>query len=120
MSSKPSYPFENHDAKVDELRTYLRWSKRLFYALIAVMVVNLLLTYGLLFHPSKPSVETCAPFCPSIHTRENLDTIFAQESSPDLLPSTELVVREVETKDIEARSPGSKSERMSRVSNQLI
>lgn len=71
MNAKPAHPFENHQEKVEELKFYLRLSRRLFVALIAIVFVNLVLTYGLIFHPSKPGPSTCGKYCPQIQAQQN-------------------------------------------------
>jgi hypothetical protein len=73
MNPKPHSSFEN-DAKVQEIIYYLRWSRRLFWGIVAIMVVNLILTYGLIFHPSRPSIETCAKYCPSIDATDQFSS----------------------------------------------
>jgi len=106
MNTKSPNLFENNP-KVEEIKFYLRWSKRLFAFLLAVVFVNLILTYGLIFHPSKPSVSTCAKYCPQIHDREAVDPSSGFTTS--LLPSieTEVIVHEgSETTALATRSVG--------------
>jgi hypothetical protein len=106
MNAKPAYAFENSKEKVEELRFYLRWSKRLFVALIAIIIVNLILTYGLIFHPTKPSSSTCAQYCPQIHAREALDPSPGFTTSLSLPINNEVIVcEEGTTKAVAIRSP---------------
>jgi hypothetical protein len=57
--------FEGHESKLKELAFYLRSAKMLFYITVMTMVVNALLTYGLLFHrPWGLSPEMCSRYCP--------------------------------------------------------
>jgi hypothetical protein len=55
MNSKLFNAFEGNEVKAEELRPYLRWSTRLFAFTVATAIVNLILIYGLTFHPSNPS-----------------------------------------------------------------
>jgi hypothetical protein len=56
---------EQHYAKeVGELHMHLKRDKSLFYALILAILINVFLTIGLIFHPSRnachtASVEAC-------------------------------------------------------------
>jgi hypothetical protein len=106
MSAKSASPFENNNQKAEELIFYLRWSKRLFIVFIAIIVVNLILTYGLIFHPSKPSPSTCAQYCPQIHAREALDPSpgFTTSLSPPINDDV-IVYEESTTKAVATRSP---------------
>jgi len=96
MNAKSASAFETHKDKVEEIKFYLRWSRVLFIALVGAVAVNLILTYGLIFHPSKPSPSTCAQYCPQIHAREALDPNlgFATSLPP---PVNEVIVHEEST-----------------------
>jgi hypothetical protein len=67
MNAKSASPIETHKREVEKIKFYLLWSRRLFVEPIAVVVVNLILTYRLIFHPSKPSPSTYAQYYPQIH-----------------------------------------------------
>lgn len=82
MDSKPSYAFEGHETKVEELKTYLYWSKLLFLFTLATFITNTILTYGLIFYPTKPNATTCAQFCHQVELEPRIaDISIAAEPS---------------------------------------
>jgi hypothetical protein len=50
-----------------QIRDNLRLSKRLMHFLVLTLVVNLILTYGLIFHPPPPSDRRCAAFIKAVY-----------------------------------------------------
>lgn len=80
-----------------EVLINLQSSKRLFYFLALTLVVNLILTYGLIFHPPPPSVTRCVNLYPhlavpapanierSTDTSLNNDNIFVADVEPTAL-----------------------------------
>jgi len=52
---------EHHYAEeVGELRTHLKRGKALFYFLIMTILINVLFTIGLIFHPSRNACDTAS------------------------------------------------------------
>jgi hypothetical protein len=56
-----------YDEKVKQVRDNVRWSKRMMHFLALTLVVNLILTYGLIFHPPPPSDRRCAAFIKAVY-----------------------------------------------------
>lgn len=53
---------ETHDRSMKSDRDYLLWSKRLFLFVILAIILNVVLTYRLIFHPPLPCVARCTEF----------------------------------------------------------
>jgi hypothetical protein len=71
MDIKPTLPSHStsyeYDEKMKQVRDNLRSSKRLIHFLALTLVVNLILTYGLIFHPPPPSDRRCAAFIKAVY-----------------------------------------------------
>jgi hypothetical protein len=98
---------------IDELRTYVRWSRVLYWGLVMGIASNAVLTYWLLFHTNTANTATCAPFCSNIHSnaqtsseyytslnrRDDVDaSTIANVAADDLTPG--LVVRDTEVSNL--------------------
>jgi hypothetical protein len=71
MDLKPTLPSHStsyeYDEKMKQVRDNLRLSKRMIHFLALTLVVNLILTYGLIFHPPPPSDRRCAAFIKAVY-----------------------------------------------------
>jgi hypothetical protein len=71
MDLEPTLPSHStsyeYDEKMKQVRDNLRLSKRMMHFLALTLVVNLILTYGLIFHPPPPSDRRCAGFIKAIY-----------------------------------------------------
>lgn len=66
------------------------------------MVGNIILSYALIFHPSRPraSIETCAQYCPSIQqfSSELISTGSELEQPGAKVASTDVIARSMTSK----------------------
>lgn len=103
MSPKIPPQFEGHESKVRELVSYLRWGKLFFYFTFMTMAVNIILSYGLIFHrPWMANAQTCGSYCARMHSERSIDvSAMVPSISVGAIPTTALAVR-----DVSEMSPG--------------
>jgi hypothetical protein len=92
----------HYDKKMKEVLNNLQSSKRLLYFLALTLVVNLILTYGLIFHPPPPSVTRCVKLYPHLAVPAPTNI----ERSTDISLNNDIVVADVEPTALAVRSTG--------------
>lgn len=88
MDLKTTLPSHStsYDEKMKKVRDNLRLSRRLINFLVLTIVLNVILTYGLIFHPPPPSATRCAEFI-TVHCPE-----LAVPAAANIAGSTDLLL----------------------------
>ncbi len=108
MDRKTTLPShsKSYDEKMKEVLNNLCWSKRLFNFLALTVIVNIILTYGLIFHPPPPSLKTCAEFIKAQYPQLLLPTTMNVGRSVHLSLNDVVAQEDLETTALAVRSTG--------------